>query len=93
MLAVGQLENCRLGLARRARLKPLKQLYNSTKTAPISESRTPGVGWLPESLIADGGGQTPAALPSAVAAGEHFLSLGEGCLEREVRGPGRAPAP
>ena len=39
MLAVGQLENCRLGLARRARLKPLKQLYNCTKASPISESR------------------------------------------------------
>ena len=27
------------------------------------------MGWLPESLIADGGGQTPAVLLSAVAAG------------------------
>ena len=26
-----------------------------------------------------------------MSAGEHFLSLGEGCLERAVRGPGRAP--
>ena len=39
MLAIAPLETWRLGLAQRAWQKPLKKHYNSTKTAPISESR------------------------------------------------------
>ena len=39
MLAIVPLETWRFGLARRGWLKPLKQLYNTKKTTPISESR------------------------------------------------------